>query len=98
MRPVKTILLVALCAGLGAGLGGALSGSAGAGVGGGAGTVLGFAVAELRVRGANPPLAANMALVLTGEGFELHLLGWLRPSPRRELFSAIYAGGAIGGL
>ena len=92
MRPAKSILILALCAGVGAGLGSVVIGSGlGSGIGGGVGAVLGLLISALRHRGGDAPLAANMALVLTGEGFELHSLGWGRPSPQRLLLALDYA-------
>ena len=89
-RPRGTLLLPPLCAGAGAGFGAALAGVIGAGLGGGLGALIGFAIAAWRARRYDPPLAGQMAVVLTESGVELHAMGGLGTRPTGLLLAAAY--------
>jgi hypothetical protein len=82
--------VLGICAGVGAGIGAIFGGAIAAGMGGGVGAAIGIAVAMEVARRAEPPLAWQMALVLTDAGFELHSLSW-RGRPAELLLSATYA-------
>src|SRR5688500_18405891 len=70
-------------AGLGAAVGALAAGAIGAGMGGGIGAAAGIAAAMALAGRLSPPLAWQMALVLTAEGFELYSLSWRgRPDDR----------------
>ena len=90
VRPRGTLIVAAVGAAVLAGIGGVLAGAIGGGVGGGLGALIGFLIAARRARAQEPPLAAQMALVLTAEGFELHSMGAMGTRPAEALFTASY--------
>jgi hypothetical protein len=67
-----------------------LGGAVAAGVGGGVGAALGIAAAMALAGWMRPPLAWQMALVLAGDGLELHSLSW-RGLPKDVLVAVSYA-------
>jgi hypothetical protein len=89
VRTRRGTLAIGIGAGLGAGIGAILGGAVAAGLGGGIGAALGIAAAMELSRRLDPPLAWQMALVLTSEGFELYALDW-RGRPSEALVSGAY--------
>jgi hypothetical protein len=90
VRPRGTLILAAVGAGVLAGIGGVLGGALGGGLGGGLGALIGFVIAARRARAQEPPLAAQMALALTADGFELHSMGAMGTKPAAALLAAPY--------
>jgi hypothetical protein len=89
-RPRGAIWTTSGCAGAGAGLGAVVGGPIWAAVGGGLGAAVGLMLGAVLARRSEGRLASMMALVLTGEGFELHDLGTMGTTPKRLVVAAPY--------
>jgi hypothetical protein len=89
VRTRQGTLAIGIGAGVGAAAGALLGGAVGAGLGGGIGAAVGIAAAIALAGRLAPPLAWQMALVLSADGFELYSLSW-RGQPDDRLVSASY--------